>query len=145
MIAGNVEEQLFLPFQPSPYVLKFLFAICCEIHRAGGHTIRRVVLEYLARELTHAVLDLYYRVAQAHHGGGSSKEGGLQLLCDAYFLINMLNAPTTTMPSDEDLHRIVMTMPRAPHHLGDGTNFVCDAVDNATPSRTEERVHTHMA
>ena len=101
-----VEEKLYLPFQPSPYVLEFLFAVCREIHRAGGHTIHRTALEYLARELATAILDLYDDVAQAHQGG-ASKEGGVQLLCDACFLIDVLSVPDNSLLSDEDLKSVL--------------------------------------
>lgn len=107
---GPVEEKVYLPFQPSPYVLDFLFAVCCEIHRAGGHTIHRIALEYLARELATAVLDLYDNVALAHQGGGASKEGGVQLLCDACFLIDVLSVPDHSLQSDEDLRAVLPSL-----------------------------------
>lgn len=114
MIEGDegtpAEEKLYLPFQPSPYVLEFLFAVCREIHRAGGHTIHRTALEYLARELAQAVLGLYDDVAHAQQGA-ISKEGGIQLLCDACFLVDVLSVPDAAMLADEDLRGIMVGIP----------------------------------
>jgi hypothetical protein len=143
MIEGDdstpVEEKLYLPYQPSPYVLEFLFAVCREIHRAGGHTIHRTALEYLARELALAVLELYDEVAHTHHGA-TSKEGGVQLLCDACFLVDVLSVPDTAMLADEDLRGILSSMPFT--HTG------AEVIGNdgdATSQGTEGRLELAMA
>ena len=149
MIEGDdstpVEEKLYLPFQPSPYVLEFLFAVCREIHRAGGHTIHRTALEYLARELAQSVLELYDDVARAHQGA-MSKEGGVQLLCDACFLIDVLSVPDTAMLADEDLRGVLSVIPRpAQGEAGDaGASGSSEAVDVA-PRGTEGRLELAMA
>ncbi len=38
----SVEEKIYLPFQPSTFLLSYLYAISNEIFRVGGHTIERV-------------------------------------------------------------------------------------------------------
>lgn len=162
MIEGEdntpVEEKLYLPFQPSPYVLEFLFAVCREIHRAGGHTIHRTALEYLARELAQAVLELYDEVARTHQGA-TSKEGGVQLLCDACFLIDVLSVPDTTMLTDEgithtpffvifyymdvylffpDLRGVLANIPRPPaQDAGTASAEVVDIAARGTEGRLE--------
>lgn len=108
---NSIEERLYIPFQPSPYVLEFLFNVSREIHRAGGHTIRRAVLEYLARELARSVLILYDGIAENHQGGGASKEGGVQLLCDACFLMDVLSVADDTNQIDEALRAVLVTLP----------------------------------
>lgn len=52
--AGNkkmVEETFYLPFQPSPYVLSFLFSACREIHRVFAHAPDPTVLHHLVAQL----------------------------------------------------------------------------------------------
>lgn len=36
------EEVIPLPYQPSTYVLSFLFAVCQEVHRVAAHTPDKV-------------------------------------------------------------------------------------------------------
>lgn len=134
-----VEEKLYLPFQPSPYVLEFLFAVCREIHRAGGHTIHRTALEYLARELAQAVLELYDEVARTHQGA-TSKEGGVQLLCDACFLVDVLSVPDTVISADADLRGILATLPRAP-----SSDSPASEANEVTFKGTEGRLELAMA
>jgi hypothetical protein len=38
-----VEEKMQLPFQPSTFVLSYLYSICNEIYRIGGHTVDKVL------------------------------------------------------------------------------------------------------
>lgn len=48
-----MEETFYLPFQPSAYVLSFLFSACREVHRVFAHAPDSVVLNYLASQLLH--------------------------------------------------------------------------------------------
>jgi hypothetical protein len=38
----TVEEKIYLPFQPSHYLLAFFYSISKEIHRIGSHTLDKV-------------------------------------------------------------------------------------------------------
>ena len=41
-VGGAQEEAIPLPYQPSTYVLSFLFSVCKEIHRVSAHTPDKV-------------------------------------------------------------------------------------------------------
>lgn len=38
----SVQEKIYLPFQPSYFILSFFFSICREIHRIGSHVVDKV-------------------------------------------------------------------------------------------------------
>jgi hypothetical protein len=38
----HVEDKLFVPNQPSSYLLNFLYTLCNEVHRIGGHVVDKV-------------------------------------------------------------------------------------------------------
>ncbi len=40
----NIEDKLHVPNQPSSYLLNFLYTLCNEIHRIGGHVVDKVTL-----------------------------------------------------------------------------------------------------
>jgi len=84
------EEKISLPFQPSSYVLSFLFSISKEIHRIGSHTIEKTVLQYLVYELSEKVISIYSSL-QTDKKVVKNKEGLIQLLIDTKFIFDVLS------------------------------------------------------
>jgi len=83
------EEKIYLPFQPSYYVMSFLFSVCKEIHRVGSHTLDRVLLQHLVFELSESVMSIYS--AFLSEKKQKDKEGIIQLVFDLKFTFDILS------------------------------------------------------
>ncbi|KAL6043642.1 Conserved oligomeric Golgi complex subunit 1 [Balamuthia mandrillaris] len=59
------ETQVFLPCQPSPYVLSILFKACQEIHKANAYCPDEIILHYFVRKLACNVWDVYSDLVSA--------------------------------------------------------------------------------
>eukprot|EP01113_Clastostelium_recurvatum_P044150 TRINITY_DN7420_c0_g1_i3.p1 TRINITY_DN7420_c0_g1~~TRINITY_DN7420_c0_g1_i3.p1 ORF type:complete len:526 (+),score=134.81 TRINITY_DN7420_c0_g1_i3:169-1746(+) len=110
-------EELYLPFQPSAYVMDMLFSICREIDRIGPHVVERSVLQFMVREMGERVHSIYSTLIHEadindhHHnnGGGNiinnngskhfCKEGVVQLLCDVCYLLDTFGPHRDTSSS----------------------------------------------
>ncbi|XP_005415257.2 PREDICTED: conserved oligomeric Golgi complex subunit 1-like [Chinchilla lanigera] len=78
-------------FQPSWYIHCFLFSLCEEINRVGGHTLPKVTLQEMLKSCMVQVVSAYEKLSE---GKQTKKEGAfpltqnwvLQLLYDLRYL-----------------------------------------------------------
>uniref|UniRef100_G1T263 Conserved oligomeric Golgi complex subunit 1 n=1 Tax=Oryctolagus cuniculus TaxID=9986 RepID=G1T263_RABIT len=93
---GSITSTIRLPTQPSWYVQSFLFSLCQEINRVGGHALPKVTLQEMLRSCMAHVVAAYEQLA----GEQQRKEGAfpvtqnraLQLLYDLRYLSLVLTA-----------------------------------------------------
>uniref|UniRef100_A0A8C7ATA6 Conserved oligomeric Golgi complex subunit 1 n=1 Tax=Neovison vison TaxID=452646 RepID=A0A8C7ATA6_NEOVI len=94
---SSVTSTIRLPVQPSWYVQSFLFSLCQEINRVGGHALPKVTLQEMLKSCMVQVLAAYEKLAEEKQ---VKKEGAfpmtqnraLQLLYDLRCLSVVLTA-----------------------------------------------------
>ncbi|XP_005402145.1 PREDICTED: conserved oligomeric Golgi complex subunit 1 isoform X2 [Chinchilla lanigera] len=88
---SSITSKIRLPSQPSWYVQSFLFSLCEEINRVGGHTLPKVTLQEMLKNCMVQVVTAYEKLSQEKQ---MKKEGAfpltqnwvLQLLYDLRYL-----------------------------------------------------------
>ncbi|CAD7668195.1 unnamed protein product [Nyctereutes procyonoides] len=101
---SSVTSTIRLPIQPSWYVQSFLFSLCQEINRVGGHALPKVTLQEMLKSCMVQVVAAYEKLAEEKH---VKKEGAfpmtqnraLQLLYDLRYLNIVLTARTEEVKS----------------------------------------------
>ncbi|XP_062072911.1 conserved oligomeric Golgi complex subunit 1 [Lepus europaeus] len=93
---GSITSTIRLPTQPSWYVQSFLFSLCQEINRVGGHALPKVTLQEMLKSCMVQVVAAYEQLSEKQR----KKEGAfpitqnraLQLLYDLRYLNLVLTA-----------------------------------------------------
>uniref|UniRef100_E1BK29 Conserved oligomeric Golgi complex subunit 1 n=3 Tax=Bos TaxID=9903 RepID=E1BK29_BOVIN len=101
---SSITSKIRLPVQPSWYVQSFLFSLCQEINRVGGHALPKVTLQEMLKSCLGRVAAAYERLSEAKQ---LKKEGAfpmtqnraLQLLYDLRYLSVVLTAKGEEMKS----------------------------------------------
>ncbi|NXD10107.1 COG1 protein, partial [Nothocercus nigrocapillus] len=108
--SGNsVTSKIRLPVQPSWYVQCFLFSLCQEVNRVGGHTLPEVTLQELLRTCMTELLAAYGKLLEEKQ---EKKEGSfpmtqnraLQLLYDLRYLNIILTAKSEEAKASRTKH-----------------------------------------
>lgn len=94
---SSVTSKIRLPVQPSWYVQSFLFSLCQEINRVGGHALPKVTLQEMLKSCMVQVVAAYEKLLEEKD---MKKEGAfpmtqnraLQLLYDLRYLSIVLTA-----------------------------------------------------
>nr|KAF6455443.1 component of oligomeric golgi complex 1 [Rousettus aegyptiacus] len=94
---SSVTSKIRLPVQPSWYVQSFLFSLCQEINRVGGHALPKVTLQEMLKSCLVQVVAAYEKLLEEKD---MKKEGAfpmtqnraLQLLYDLRYLNIVLTA-----------------------------------------------------
>ncbi|KAM4673903.1 LOW QUALITY PROTEIN: conserved oligomeric Golgi complex subunit 1 [Amazona ochrocephala] len=101
----TVTSKIRLPVQPSWYVQCFLFSLCQEVNRVGGHTLPKVTLQELLRTCMAQVLAAYEKLMEEKQEKKAgtfpmTQNRALQLLYDLRYLSIILTAKSEeTKPS----------------------------------------------
>ncbi|XP_065591445.1 conserved oligomeric Golgi complex subunit 1 isoform X2 [Cyrtonyx montezumae] len=96
--SGNsVTSKIRLPMQPSWYVQCFLFSLCQEVNRVGGHTLPKVTLQELLKACMAEVLAAYEKLMEEKQDKKAGtfpvmQNRALQLLYDLRYLNIILTA-----------------------------------------------------
>uniref|UniRef100_H0W5X7 Conserved oligomeric Golgi complex subunit 1 n=1 Tax=Cavia porcellus TaxID=10141 RepID=H0W5X7_CAVPO len=93
---SSITSKIRLPSQPSWYVQSFLFSLCQEMNRVGGHTLPKVTLQEMLKNCMVQVITAYEKLSE----GKQKKEGAfpltqnwaLQLLYDLRYLRIVLSS-----------------------------------------------------
>uniref|UniRef100_A0A4X1SL52 Conserved oligomeric Golgi complex subunit 1 n=1 Tax=Sus scrofa TaxID=9823 RepID=A0A4X1SL52_PIG len=101
---SSVTSKIRLPVQPSWYVQSFLFSLCQEVNRVGGHALPKVTLQEMLKSCMVRVVAAYEKLAEEKQ---LKKEGAfpmtqnraLQLLYDLRYLNIVLTAKGEEMKS----------------------------------------------
>ncbi|XP_036925837.1 conserved oligomeric Golgi complex subunit 1 isoform X2 [Sturnira hondurensis] len=94
---SSITSKIRLPIQPSWYVQSFLFSLCQEINRVGGHALPKVTLQEMLKSCMAQVVAAYEKLSGENQ---MKKEGAfpmtqnraLQLLYDLRYLHIVLAA-----------------------------------------------------
>lgn len=94
---SSITSKIRLPVQPSWYVQSFLFSLCQEINRVGGHALPKVTLQEMLKSCTAQAVAAYEKLSGENQ---TKKEGAfpmtqnraLQLLYDLRYLNIVLAA-----------------------------------------------------
>ncbi|XP_008154476.2 conserved oligomeric Golgi complex subunit 1 [Eptesicus fuscus] len=94
---SSITSKIRLPTQPSWYVQSFLFSLCQEINRVGGHALPKVTLQEMLKNCVAQVVAAYEKLSD---GKEMKREGAfpmtqnraLQLLYDLRYLSTVLTA-----------------------------------------------------
>ncbi|VFV34401.1 conserved oligomeric golgi complex [Lynx pardinus] len=84
-----------LPTQPSWYVQSFLFSLCQEINRVGGHALPKVTLQEMLKSCMVQVVAAYEKLSEEKQKEGAfpmTQNRALQLLYDLRYLSIILTA-----------------------------------------------------
>ncbi|XP_025024569.1 conserved oligomeric Golgi complex subunit 1 [Python bivittatus] len=106
---SSIKSKIRLPVQPSWCVQSFLFSLCQEVNRVGGHTLPKVILQELLKACMTEVLAGYEKLSE---GKREKKEGklpitqnrALQLLYDLRYLNIVLTTKNEDMKSSRNKH-----------------------------------------
>ncbi|XP_026557508.1 conserved oligomeric Golgi complex subunit 1 isoform X1 [Pseudonaja textilis] len=106
---SSIKSKIRLPVQPSWCVQSFLFSLCQEINRVGGHTLPKVILQELLKTCMTEVLAGYEKLLE---GKREKKEGklpitqnrALQLLYDLRYLNIVLTIKNEDIKSSRNKH-----------------------------------------
>uniref|UniRef100_U3FWX1 Conserved oligomeric Golgi complex subunit 1 n=3 Tax=Micrurus TaxID=8634 RepID=U3FWX1_MICFL len=106
---SSIKSKIRLPVQPSWCVQSFLFSLCQEINRVGGHTLPKVILQELLKTCMTEVLAGYEKLSE---GKREKKEGklpitqnrALQLLYDLRYLNIVLTTKNEDIKSSRNKH-----------------------------------------
>uniref|UniRef100_A0A0D9QWL5 Conserved oligomeric Golgi complex subunit 1 n=1 Tax=Chlorocebus sabaeus TaxID=60711 RepID=A0A0D9QWL5_CHLSB len=101
---SSVTSKIRLPAQPSWYVQSFLFSLCQEVNRVGGHALPKVTLQEMLKSCMVQVVAAYEKLSEEKQ---SKKEGAfpvtqnraLQLLYDLRYLNIVLTAKADEVKS----------------------------------------------
>uniref|UniRef100_A0A8I3S1H0 Conserved oligomeric Golgi complex subunit 1 n=1 Tax=Canis lupus familiaris TaxID=9615 RepID=A0A8I3S1H0_CANLF len=99
---SSVTSTIRLPIQPSWYVQSFLFSLCQEINRVGGHALPKVTLQEMLKSCMVQVVAAYEKLAEEKHKEGAfpmTQNRALQLLYDLRYLNIVLTARTEEVKS----------------------------------------------
>ncbi|NXA36007.1 COG1 protein, partial [Eudromia elegans] len=108
--SGNsITSKIRLPVQPSWYVQSFLFSLCQEVNRVGGHTLPKVTLQELLKTCMTELLAAYGKLLEEKQ---EKKEGtfpmtqnrALQLLYDLRYLNIILTARSEEAKASRTKH-----------------------------------------
>uniref|UniRef100_A0AAY4CEE8 Conserved oligomeric Golgi complex subunit 1 n=1 Tax=Denticeps clupeoides TaxID=299321 RepID=A0AAY4CEE8_9TELE len=92
---SNVVSKIRLPVQPSWYVQSFLFHLCLEVNRVGGHALPKVTLLELLKGSLDQVLSQYERLNQQSQRKDAAfpmtQNLAIQLLFDVRYLSSTLS------------------------------------------------------
>uniref|UniRef100_H0VUN9 Conserved oligomeric Golgi complex subunit 1 n=1 Tax=Cavia porcellus TaxID=10141 RepID=H0VUN9_CAVPO len=72
---SSITSKIRLPSQPSWYVQSFLFSLCQEMNRVGGHTLPKVTLQEMLKNCMVQVITAYEKLSE----GKQKKEGAFPL------------------------------------------------------------------
>ncbi|KAL6077747.1 hypothetical protein STEG23_007901 [Scotinomys teguina] len=94
---SSVTSKIRLPTQPSWYVQSFLFSLCQEVNRVGGHALPKVTLQEMLKTCMAQVIAAYEQLTEEQQ---VKKEGtfamtqnrALQLLYDLRYLNTVLTS-----------------------------------------------------
>ncbi|OXB57684.1 hypothetical protein ASZ78_008245 [Callipepla squamata] len=106
--SGNsITSKIRLPMQPSWYVQCFLFSLCQEVNRVGGHTLPKVTLQELLKACMAEVLAAYEKLMEEKQDKKAgafpmTQNRALQLLYD----LRYLNIILTTKSEEAKTSRI---------------------------------------
>ncbi|XP_029784484.1 conserved oligomeric Golgi complex subunit 1 isoform X2 [Suricata suricatta] len=92
---GSVTSTIRLPTQPSWYVQSFLFSLCQEINRVGGHALPKVTLQEMLKSCMVQVVAAYEKLSEEKQKEGAfpvTQNRALQLLYDLRYLGIVLTA-----------------------------------------------------
>jgi len=95
--ADHVDHEEHVPAQPSAYLVQFLYQLCDEMQRMGGHILDDAIVHYILREISSQVLDgflSYVREAEE----SILKESMLQFWFDAKFFVDVVQSRAVTNP-----------------------------------------------
>ncbi|XP_058140628.1 conserved oligomeric Golgi complex subunit 1 isoform X1 [Dasypus novemcinctus] len=106
---SSVTSKIRLPTQPSWYVQSFLFSLCQEINRVGGHALPKVTLQEMLKSCMSQVVAAYEKLSEEQQ---IKKEGAfpvtqnraLQLLYDLRYLSIILTAKSEEVKSGRSQH-----------------------------------------
>ncbi|KAK9943172.1 hypothetical protein M0R45_008790 [Rubus argutus] len=96
------EMRIWLPSMPSLYIVSFLFRVCEEVHRIGGHVLDTIILQKFALRLLEKVIGIYSDFLTNLDGGGSqvSEKGVLQVLLDLRFVFDVLSGGDSNLSEE---------------------------------------------
>ncbi|EPQ04990.1 Conserved oligomeric Golgi complex subunit 1 [Myotis brandtii] len=106
---SSITSKIRLPIQPSWYVQSFLFSLCQEINRVGGHALPKVTLQEMLKNCVAQVVAAYEKLSE---GKETKREGAfpmtqnraLQLLYDLRYLSTVLTAKGEEVKSGRSKH-----------------------------------------
>ncbi|XP_036194894.1 conserved oligomeric Golgi complex subunit 1 isoform X1 [Myotis myotis] len=106
---SSITSKIRLPIQPSWYVQSFLFSLCQEINRVGGHALPKVTLQEMLKNCVAQVVAAYEKLSE---GKEMKREGAfpmtqnraLQLLYDLRYLSTVLAAKGEEVKSGRSKH-----------------------------------------
>ncbi|KGL74790.1 Conserved oligomeric Golgi complex subunit 1, partial [Tinamus guttatus] len=107
--SGNsVTSKIRLPAQPSWYVQCFLFSLCQEVNRVGGHTLPKVTLQELLKSCMTELLAAYGKLMEEKQEKVCSfpmtQNRALQLLYDLRYLSIILTAKSEEAKGSRTKH-----------------------------------------
>ncbi|PQQ01951.1 conserved oligomeric Golgi complex subunit 1 [Prunus yedoensis var. nudiflora] len=99
--------RIWLPCMPSPYVTSFLFRVCEEVHRIGGHVLDKTILQKFASKLLEKVIDIYGDFLSTLEAGGTevSEKGVLQVLLDLRFVVDVLSGGDSNVSEEPSINQ----------------------------------------
>ncbi|KAH0988645.1 hypothetical protein GBA52_000128 [Prunus armeniaca] len=98
--------RIWLPCMPSLYVTSFLFRVCEEVHRIGGHVLDKTILQKFASKLLEKVIDIYGDFLSTLEAGGTevSEKGVLQVLLDLRFVVDVLSGGDSNVSEEPSIN-----------------------------------------
>ncbi|XP_074651073.1 conserved oligomeric Golgi complex subunit 1-like isoform X2 [Tubulanus polymorphus] len=88
-----IRSSIHIPMQVSPYIQTFLYNLCTEINRIGGHTVNRKVLCELIEQTTDELVNVYSECIKPPIDGVAvvpfTQNRALQMLFDIRFISYM--------------------------------------------------------
>ncbi|XP_037664674.1 conserved oligomeric Golgi complex subunit 1 [Choloepus didactylus] len=107
---SSVTSKIRLPTQPSWYVQSFLFSLCQEINRVGGHALPKVTLQEMLKSCMIQVVAAYEQLSeekQIKKGGAFpiTQNQALQLLYDLRYLSIVLTTKSEEAKSGRSKHQ----------------------------------------
>jgi hypothetical protein len=97
---GSEAAEDFVPHQPSPFIVSFLFSVVQEIQRVGSHSVDRELVEALVAALSDRAIIVFDNFVNAHRDSSSSsaipKEVSIQFWFDVKFFFDILSCRTVS-------------------------------------------------
>lgn len=106
----RISSIIRLPSQASVCTVTILYALCQEISRVGGHSIRKTIFKDLVHQIYIGIMSSYLQLIGDKEPPNLPQDFAIQLLFDFRFLSSVLWSPSEEQTELVDTHKRILSL-----------------------------------